>query len=74
MERFCKDLRVHAMKIINFEEKEMIPLTDKENMFYEKQNFVTYAKKNLVLMKMIKMHLNYTIKSEIIVITLENLE
>ena len=45
MERFCKDLRVHAMKIINFEEKEMIPLTDKENMFYEKQNFVTYAKR-----------------------------
>ena len=38
------------------------------------KNFVTYAKKNLVLMKMIKMHLNYTIKSEIIVITLENLE
>ena len=31
-------------------------------------------KNNLVLMKMIKMHLNYTIKSKIIVITLENLE
>ena len=73
MERFCKDLRDHAMKIINYEEKEMIPLTDKENKSYEKQK-VTYAKKNLVLMKMIKMHLNYTIKSEIIVITLENLE
>ena len=28
MERFCKDLREHAMKIINYEEKEMIPLTD----------------------------------------------
>ena len=27
MERFCKDLREHAMKIINFEEKEMILLT-----------------------------------------------
>ena len=38
------------------------------------KKFVTYAKKNLVLMKMIKMHLNYTIKSEIIVIKLENLE
>ena len=73
VERFCKDVRNHAMKIINYEEKEMIPLTDKENKSYEKQK-VTYAKKNLVLMKMIKMHLNYTIKSEIIVITLENLE
>ena len=38
------------------------------------KKFVTYAKNNLVLMRMIKMHLNYTIKSEIIVITPENLE
>ena len=52
--------------------KEMIALTDKDS--YEKQKFVIYAKKDLVLTKMIKMHLNYTIKSEIIVITLENLE
>ena len=54
--------------------KEMIPLTDKENKSYEKQKVFTYAKKNLVLMRMIKMHLNYIIKSEIIVITPENLE
>ena len=49
MERFCKDLREHAMKIINFEENETRPLTVKENKFYEKKKFVTYAKKNLVL-------------------------
>ena len=36
MKRFGKDLRDHAMKIINYEEKEMIPLTDKENKSYEK--------------------------------------
>ena len=30
MERFCEDLREHTMKIINYEKKEMIPLTDKE--------------------------------------------
>ena len=36
MGRFCKDLREHAVKIINFEEKEMIMLT--ENKLYEKQN------------------------------------
>ena len=30
MERFCKDLRDHAMKINNYEENKMIPLTDKE--------------------------------------------
>ena len=73
-ERFCKDLREHTVKIISFEEKEMIPLTDKENNFYEKQKFVTSARKNLVQIKMIKMDLNYTVKSEIIVMTQENLE
>ena len=49
MERFCKDLRDHAMKIINYEEKEMIPLTHKENKSYEMQNLCYIAKKNLVL-------------------------
>ena len=37
MEMFCKDLRDQAMKIINYEKKEMIPLTDKETESYEKQ-------------------------------------
>ena len=32
IERFCKNLRDHAMKIINYEEKEMIPLTDKKSV------------------------------------------
>ena len=45
IERFCKDLRNHAMKIINYEEKEMIPLTDKENMSYEKQKVCYICKK-----------------------------
>ena len=31
MEKFCLYLRKHATKIINYEEKEMIPLTYKEN-------------------------------------------
>ena len=51
----------------------MIPLIKKVSLMKSKK-FVTYAKKNLVSMKMIKMNLNYTIKSEIIVITEENLE
>ena len=74
MERFFKDLRDHAMKIINYEEKEMTPLTYKETSLMKSKKFVTYVKRNLVLMKMIKMHLNYTIKSEIIVIITKNLE
>ena len=31
MEKFCLYLRKYATKIINYEEKEMIPLTYKEN-------------------------------------------
>ena len=38
------------------------------------KKFVTYVKKNLILIKMIKMHLNYTIKQEIIVTILGNIE
>ena len=62
------------MKIISFEEKEVILLTDKKISFMKSKKFVTYAKKNSVQMKMIKMNLNYTVKSEIIVITQENLQ
>ena len=45
MKRLFKDLRDHAMKIINYEEKEMIPLTDKENKSYEKQKVCYICKK-----------------------------
>ena len=33
MKKFCKDLREHATKIINYEKKKMIPLTIKEKTF-----------------------------------------
>ena len=36
MERFCKDLKEYVLKIINFDEKEMMPLTYKENEYYLK--------------------------------------
>ena len=42
MEKFCKDVRVHTMEIINYEEKEMIPLTIEENEYYEMQKFRHY--------------------------------
>ena len=45
MERFCKDLREHAMKINNYEKKEMIQLTDKENKFCEDQKICYICKK-----------------------------
>ena len=38
MEKFCKDLREHATKIINYEKKkEMMRLIHEENKSYEKQ-------------------------------------
>ena len=37
MKVFCEDLKDQAMKIINHEKKEMIPLTDEENESYENQ-------------------------------------
>ena len=45
METFYKDLRQHAIKIIDCEKKEMIPLTDKENKSYEKQKVCYICKK-----------------------------
>ena len=76
MQRFCKDLKKHATEIINHEKKEMIPLTNEENKSYEKQKVCYICKKELtdVLIKMIKMHLNYIMKSKIIAIAQENLE
>ena len=37
MTKFCKDLREHATKIINYEKKDMIPLTKKEEENYNNQ-------------------------------------
>ena len=37
MEKFYKDLREHVMKIINYEKKELIPITNEENEYYEMQ-------------------------------------
>ena len=45
MEKFCKDLKEHAMRIVNYEKKEVIPLTDEENEFYEEQKVCNICKK-----------------------------
>ena len=37
MTKFCKDLREHATKIINYEKKDMIPLRKKEEKNYNNQ-------------------------------------
>ena len=65
IEHFCKALKELETEIINYKEKEMIPLTDTQN---KKPKNIIYAKKSFE-----QMNLN-TKKSEIIVITLKNLE
>ena len=45
MEKFCKDLIKHAMRIVNYEKREIIPLTDEENKFYEEQKVCNICKK-----------------------------
>ena len=47
MERFCKDLRERAIKLIDYKMKEIIPLTDKENKSYEKQKVFCICKKEV---------------------------
>ena len=45
MKKFCKDLKEHATKIINYEKKKMIPLTTKEEIYYNKQKLCYICKK-----------------------------
>ena len=45
MKKFCKDLREHATKIINYQKKEMIPLTKKEEKKHNKQEVCYICRK-----------------------------
>ena len=45
MKKFCKDLREHATKIINYEKKKMIPLKIKEKTLYSEQETCYICKK-----------------------------
>ena len=45
MKKFCKDLREHATKMINYEKKKMIPLTTKEEIYHNKQKICYICKK-----------------------------
>ena len=45
MEKFCKDLREHSTKIINYEKKKIVPLTTKEKIYHNKQKLCYIHKK-----------------------------
>ena len=70
MKNFCFDLREHATKIINYEKKEMIPLTKKEEKKHNKQEVCYTCKKGFSTDDSNKKYH----KVEIIVTILENIE
>ena len=45
MKKFCIDLKEHAIKIINYEKKEMIPLRKKENKIHREEKVCYTCKK-----------------------------
>ena len=45
MKKFCKDLREHSTRIINYEKKKMIALTTEEKIHYNKQKVCYICKK-----------------------------
>ena len=72
VENFCRDSKELATEIINYKEEEMTTLTSDKVTLCESQK--VYAKEAFVMIKIRKKNLSCTKKSEIIVITLENLE
>ena len=70
MKMFCKDLKDQAMKIINYEKKEMIPLTDEEKETHENQKICYICeqefcmdennKKEFKLNQKVRDHCHYT--------------
>ena len=48
MKKFCKDLRKHATKIINCNNKEVIPLTKKEENNYSRETNCHICKKGFI--------------------------
>ena len=70
IKKFCKDLKELRTKTINYEEKDMIPLTDDENIFYEEQKechicqkefcYDKNEKKKFKLYQKVRDHCHYT--------------
>ena len=54
IEKLRKKLKKRAMKIINYEKKEMIPLTKEEKKSYKNKKHVIHVKKSFVMIKMMK--------------------
>ena len=71
MKNYAKKLKEHAKKIINYEEKELLPLTYEENKSYREQQVCHICKENFCVDKddehyingkKVKDHCHYTEK------------
>ena len=66
MKKFCKDLRKHSIKIINYEKKKIILLTTEEKVHYNKQKVCHICKKefddNDKKQQKVRGHCHYTRK------------
>ena len=62
MKRFCKDLKDHATKIIDFKKKAMIPLTKEEEDNYNKENICYICKKYFNNDMKVRDHCHFTDK------------
>ena len=60
MKRFCKDLKDHATKIIDFKKKTMIPLTKEEEDNYNKENTCYICKKDFNNDTKVRDHCHFT--------------
>ena len=73
IEKLCKKLKECIMKIINYDEKEMIPLTKEEEKFYKKQEKCHIFEEKFVWINMMKI-VKIEKRLKIIVIIQKNLE
>ena len=63
MKKFCKDLKEHATRILNYEKKNIIPLTKEEKINYNDQQVCYICKKELILLiknYKVRDHCHYT--------------
>ena len=70
VKRFCSELKELGTKIVNYQQKEMIPLTDNENKYYEEQKecyicqkefcYNKKQKKRFKLYKKVRDHCHFT--------------
>ena len=50
MKNFCADIKRYATDIINYEKKEMLPLTDGDIELYNNKKFSSSAKRSFMML------------------------